>query len=276
MWIGDDAAVLAGGTLFATDMLVEGVHFDLAWGSPEDVGWKALAVNVSDIAAMGGTPRAAVAAVAVPPNRGGLADGLLEGLAEAAGRLACPLVGGDTSQGSDVVVSVSVIGDAPPSGPVLRSGARPGDLVFVTGALGGSAVALRALRSGDAPDVGALGRLRRPWPRVDAGRAAAAAGATAMIDVSDGLASELRHLCADSAVGVIVDEVRIPLGPGAEIDDAFGGGDEYELLFGARDPAAVVDAFRDAGLPEPVAIGEFVPEGSGQPIPDTGWEHDVP
>ena len=276
MWIGDDAAALAGGTLFATDILVEGVHFDLAWASPQDVGWKAVAVNVSDLAAMGGTPRAAVAAVALPPKRHGLADALLEGLADAAAQLGCPLVGGDTSQAAELVVSVAVIGDAPPSGPVLRSGARPHDVLFVTGALGGAAVALRALRSGDAPDAGAFERLRRPWPQVDAGRAAAAAGATAMIDISDGLASELRHLCAESAVGVIVDEAGIPLGPGAGIEDAFGGGDEYELLFTAPDRVAVVDGFRAAGLPEPAAIGEVVPEGSGHVLPDIGWEHDVP
>ncbi|HEX6379805.1 MAG TPA: thiamine-phosphate kinase, partial [Acidimicrobiia bacterium] len=164
--MGDDTAVLDGGLLFATDVLTEGVHFDLRWSTPADVGWKALAVNLSDVAAMGGTPRAAVCGVVLVAGRKGEADELLGGLMAAATELGCPLVGGDTVVGTALTLTVSVVGDAPEGGAVLRSGARPGDSVFVTGPLGGGRAALMALRRGEDPDPVALARLQRPVPRL--------------------------------------------------------------------------------------------------------------
>ena len=113
VWLGDDTAVLAGGLLFATDAMAEGVHFDLAFSTLFDAGWKALAVNCSDLAAMGGTPRAAVAAVVVPGGRPGVADGLAAGVLAAADAFGCPLVGGDTAVGATLVLTVAVLGDAP-------------------------------------------------------------------------------------------------------------------------------------------------------------------
>jgi thiamine-monophosphate kinase len=285
VWLGDDAAVLAGGLLFATDALAEGVHFDLSFSTLFDAGWKALAVNCSDLAAMGGAPRAAVAAVVVPDGRPGVADGLAEGLVAAADSFGCPLVGGDTAVGAALVITVAVLGDAPPGGAVLRSGARPGDAVFVTGSLGGPRAALAALRRGDQPPEESAVRLHRPVPRLAEGRAAAGAGASAMIDLSDGLSSDLRHICTQSGVGAVLEAEAIPLGPGATLEDALAGGDDYELCFTAPDGGRVMEAFLAAGLVAPVRIGTVtgdgeiaVKEADGRvrPVPPAGFEHPVP
>jgi len=282
--VGDDTAVLDGGLLFATDVLTEGVHFDLAWSTPADVGWKALAVNLSDIAAMGGAARAAVCGVVLAAGRKGEADELAAGLLAAAAELGCPLVGGDTVVGATLTVTVAVVGDSPPGGAVLRRGARPGDSVFVTGALGGGRAALGALRRGEIPDPVALARLRRPVPRLVEGRTAASAGATAMIDLSDGLSSDVAHLCRMSGVGVLLEPAAIPVGPGATVDDALSGGDDYELCFTAPDPALVAEAFAAAGLHLPAPIGTVMAggevllarRGGGTwPLAPGGWEHDV-
>jgi thiamine-monophosphate kinase len=265
--------------------VAEGVHFDLTWSTPADAGWKALAVNCSDVAAMGGAPRAAVAAVVVPPGRPGLADEIAAGLREGAAAFGCPLVGGDTAVGPCLSISVAVLGDSPPAGAVLRSGARPGDAVFVTGPLGAAVAALGALRRGETPDPAGAGRLHRPVPRLAEGLAAARGGATAMIDISDGLSSDLGHICAESGVGAMVSAESVPVGPGATLDDALAGGDDYELCFTASDAAVVADAFAAAGLTAPVRIGVVMAgrgvvladaSGATQPLSPLGWEHPVP
>lgn len=279
-WIGDDAAVLDGGLLFATDTLVEGVHFDLAWCSGADVGWKALVVNLSDLAAMGGTPRAAVVALVAPRGRTGLADEVAAGVREAAAVFDCPIVGGDTSAGDALVVTVSVLGMAAHNGAVLRSGAKPDDAIFVTGQLGGAAAALRALGSSTTVSPG-LERLRRPTPRLEEGRSAALAGATAMIDISDGLSGDLAHICKESGVGVEIKASAIPKAPMATLDDALGGGDDYELCFTAADKRSVNEAFELAGLETPCCIGHvtsgrqmLLEDGGGlSPLPEAGWRH---
>jgi thiamine-monophosphate kinase len=282
--LGDDTAVLDGGLLFATDVLTEGVHFDLAWSTPADVGWKALAVNLSDVAAMGGTPRAAVCAVVLGAGRRGEADDVAAGLMAAAAELGCPLVGGDTAVGAALTVTVAVVGDSPEGGAVLRSGARPGDSVFVTGPLGGSKAALAALRRGQAADPVALARLQRPVPRLLEGSTAAAAGASAMIDLSDGLSSDLAHICRASGVGARLEASAIPVGPAAVVDDALSGGDDYELCFTAPDPVRVAEAFAAAGLHLPAPIGTvttdddvllLTPTGGTWPLAPAGWEHPV-
>jgi thiamine-monophosphate kinase len=282
--VGDDAAVLDGGLLFATDVMTEGVHFDLAWSTPADVGWKALAVNLSDLAAMGGAPRAAVCAVVLGAGRKGEADDLAAGLMAAALELGCPLVGGDTAVGAALTVSVAVVGDSPGGGAVLRSGAHPGDSIFVTGPLGGSRAALAALRRGDDADPVGLARLQRPVPRLVEGRTAAAAGASAMIDVSDGLSSDLAHVCHASRVGARLEASAIPVGPGATVEDALAGGDDYELCFTAPDPVRVAEAFAAAGLYLPAPIGTVTagdevvlgtPGGGTWPVAPGGWEHPV-
>ena len=270
--VGDDCAVLEGNRLVATDLLVEGVHFRSAWASPADIGWKALAVNLSDIAAMGGTPESAVVAVALPADRPGLADELLAGLLDCAEQHACPLVGGDTSSGPDLFLAVTVTGRA--DRPVLRSGAHPGETVFVTGPLGAAAAVLDRLRAGPTPTT--TDALHRPLPRIGEGLAATAAGATAMLDLSDGLAVDLPRIARASGVGITLGEV--PVAEGATQAQAIGGGDDYELCFTAPDPDPVRAAFAEGGLREPIAIGRTT-EGAdvtlqGRPLTG-GWEHRI-
>lgn len=281
-WIGDDAAVLDEGLLLKTDVLAEGVHFDLDWSSPEDVGWKALAVNLSDIAAMGGSPIACVISLVVHRDRPGMADRIMDGLGEAGPHFGCPVVGGDTSVGPGLVVAVAVLGRAPAGGAVLRSGARPGDVLLVTGELGAAAAALEAWRANREEHPG-LERLRRPTPRLASGAAAAAGGATGMIDISDGLATDLGHLCAESGCSAVLDGQAIPRPPGVGIDPALFGGEDYELLFTAS--ADRVNAFTRWVDPPAVAIGLMTEAGpeitirdsdGERPLAQRGWEHPIP
>jgi len=233
---------------------------------------------------MGGAPRAAVCGVVLGAGRKGEADDVAAGLLAAASELGCALVGGDTVVGAALTVTVAVVGDSPESGAVLRSGARPGHSVFVTGPLGGSKAALAALRRGANPDPVALARLQRPVPRLLEGRTAAIAGASAMIDLSDGLSSDLAHLCRASGVAARLEAAAIPAGPGATVDDALSGGDDYELCFTAADPVRVAEAFAAAGLHLPAPIGTVTagdgvllstPGGGSWPLAPSGWEHAV-
>jgi len=277
VWIGDDAAVLpppGERLLVATDAVVAGVHGDLDFVSVADFGWKAMAVNVSDLAAMGGRPLAAVVAVAGPSGTD--LDGLYEGLGQAADRWVCPIVGGDLAECAVLVVTVTVVGSGdgqPP--PVTRAGASAGDALLVTGALGASAAGLRLLRAGqgDGPLVAAH---RRPQARLAEGGAARAAGATAMIDVSDGFGADLGHVLDASRVGARVE--KLPVAEGATMVEALGGGEDYELVFSAPDPERVGHAFAAAGLPAPIVVGVCTEDPAertlgGQPLAALGWEH---
>jgi thiamine-monophosphate kinase len=286
-WLGDDAAVVtrpAGALLLAADTVVAGVHADLTLVGLDDLGWKALVANVSDIAAMGGRPTYALVTVAGSLGEHDV-DLLYDGLTAAAEAYGCPVVGGDLSSAPTLVVTVAMIGDAGVGGPppVLRSGARPGDTLFTTGPLGSSAAGLallRADRAREAPDL-ALAH-RRPRARVAEGIAARAAGATAMIDVSDGLAADVRHLAEASGVGVVVEHVPVAIGVSRVSDDpealALGGGEDFELVFAASDPARVEAAFAESGLGRPIRVGRCTADagerrlGEG-PLPVAGWEH---
>jgi len=281
-WIGDDAAVVAdsagGSLLLAADVVVEGVHFDLDLVDAADVGWKALAVNVSDIAAMGGRPLHAL--VSVVGARASMIDGLVRGLAEASAAYGCAVVGGDLSAGPCLVVSIAVTGTTGTRRAIHRSGAQPGDALFVTGPLGRSAAGLRALRAqaagGQPAAAGLAAAYRRPVAQVAGGLAAASGGATAMIDVSDGLGIDLDHLATASGVGIVLGYV--PIAVGATGDDALGGGEDYELVFAARDQGAVLSAFSAAGLRAPMRIGECVADPAVRRIGEeflepSGWEH---
>jgi thiamine-monophosphate kinase len=270
--IGDDAAILDTGgprlLLVTADMLVQGVHFDLATTSSRDLGRKALAVNLSDIAAMGGSPRHALVSLAAPGGtEARLLRELYRGLGAEARRFGVSLVGGDTCRSpGPIVVSVVVLGEVPRGQAVTRAGARPGDRIWVTGALGGSAAGLAALERGLAAEGDrdpwvrrAVRRHRLPEPRCRAGRKLAALRvATAMLDLSDGLASDLARLCEESGVGVRVFAARLPLDPAARRVAArlgadalawgVGGGEDYELAFTSRRPAAAVQSAMPRGV----------------------------
>jgi thiamine-monophosphate kinase len=275
-WIGDDAAVVrgpgGGWLLLAADTVVEGVHADLSLTGIDDLGWKAITVNVSDIAAMGGRPMHALVTVAGPPTTD--LDLLYDGIAEAATAYTCPVVGGDLTNAPSLVVTVAVTGTFD-GRPLLRSGAQPSDRIYVTGPLGLAAAGLRQLKEGKGATGAAVQAQRRPAAAVAAGLAARAAGATSMIDVSDGLAADLGHIADASGVGFAL--ASLPVGEGATTDDALTGGEDYVLAFTAPDGDRVIDAF--AGLPRPILIGVCTTDRgertlAGRPLPAVlGWEH---
>ncbi len=284
--IGDDAAVvtLPGGApvVLATDLVVEGVHVDLATCSPEDVGWKALMVAVSDVGAMGCTPTHVLLSVAAPV--GFPIERLGDGVAEAAAAAGCAVVGGDLSAAPVLVVSVTAVGPAPAGAPPLRrSGARPGDRLLVTGPLGSSAAGLRLLGGPGASASDALtdaltAAHRRPVARLREGRVAREAGARAAIDVSDGLAADVLHLAEASGVGVELEVGPDLVAEGATRDDAVSGGEDYELVLATPDPDRLRAAFRAEGLRAPLDVGWCTDRAAhrilnGAPLPVAGWRH---
>jgi thiamine-monophosphate kinase len=310
--IGDDAALLAvpAGQLLAvsTDTLVAGVHF-LQGSKAYDVGWKALAVNLSDLAAMGATPAWATLALTLPQaDRAWVVD-FADGFAALAREFKLALVGGDTTQGP-LSVTVTIHGFVPDGAALRRGGARVGDAVFVTGTLGDAAAGLQVLRGtesgpGAAPaprDVTAersdairlalLGRLNRPTPRVAQGLLLRGR-ASACIDVSDGLVADLGHVCAASGAGAELDVESLPPSSAllslfnADARHAFqlAGGDDYELCFTAAEPdaTALIGDLARSGCGA-TRIGRIVPEpgvrvrdSAGREVIVTrrGWEHFV-
>ena len=249
---GDDAAVLRGGLVASTDLSVEDVHFRFDWLSAEEVGFRAAAAALSDMAAMGAAPACLLVSLALPvrpsgdrrPHRGDaappgesavatLAQALQRGAAAAGDRVGVPIAGGDLSRSpGPVVVDVAVLGRA--ARPLARSGAKPGDAVWVSGALGGAAAAVAAWTEGREPPPAARARFAVPPDRVPLGRALAADGlASALIDVSDGLLADARNLAARSGVRLCIDEARVPVDApaGADLNLALRGGEDYELMF---------------------------------------------
>jgi thiamine-monophosphate kinase len=292
--IGDDAAVVTlpgtGRAVLATDLVVEGVHVDLAFSTPGDVGWKSLMVAASDLAAMGAGVSYALLSVAAP--EGFPVELLGVGVAEAASVLGCAVVGGDLSGSPVLVVSVTVVGSEPDDGaPLLRrGGARPGDHLVVTGPLGASAAGLRLLhaRTADAahpPGPGPVGEApapevahRRPVARVADGAVARRAGASAAIDVSDGLVADVVHLAEASGVGLALEMGDDVVAPGASRHEALAGGEDYELVLATSDLAGLSDAFSAAGLRTPLVIGRCTGDAGertleGGPLPEGGFRH---
>ena len=247
IWSGDDAAVInvpTGRAVLTTDLIVEDVDFRLDTFGPADIGWKALAINVSDVAAMGATPLYALATISLHPDMPvELFEGVADGLFEAAEAFGVHVIGGDISQARELSVGVTLLG-IPGAHTVTRGGAEVGDAICVTGELGGAAGGLIALeRQIDAP--GPIERQRRPRPRVAEGRTAAQEGATAMIDLSDGLAMDLGHILEASGVGCEVDLGKLPIDDGLgalgvdPVELAVTGGEDYELLFTIPDATVV-------------------------------------
>ena len=252
--IGDDAAAIEPerGTLdiLTTDSLVEGVHFRLEWTAARAIGHKALATSLSDLAAMGATPRAALLTLALPVELGvGVFDDLIDGFVALANAARSPLVGGNlTRSPGPLVINVTAVGAARRRRLLTRSGGRPGDELYVTGQLGAAAAGLALLRTGasrtgmDDASTACLERFERPDARVRCGRIVAASrAASACVDLSDGLSDAARQIADASRVGVVIDAAAIPVHPGASawadrtgIDPAafaLAGGEDYELLF---------------------------------------------
>jgi thiamine-monophosphate kinase len=301
--IGDDTAVLQPGatTLATCDIQVEGIHFTRETCTPADVGWRALAVNLSDVAAMGGTPRYALVSLLIPSSaRSAAIEDLYEGMAELARLHGVAVVGGNVSATpGPLAVDVTVLGEA--EHPVPRGGAEPGDGIWITGQTGKAAAGRFLLehRGATVPACETLeAAYRRPVPRVAAGQtlgALARSGVvTAMIDTSDGTASDLLHLAEASHVGVRLDAGRLPVPRGLpEAARAagvpaeswtLGGGEDYELLVAAG-PAfdGRADEIAAAAGVAITRIGRVLPEGEGrwvitaagerQPLRAAGWDH---
>jgi thiamine-monophosphate kinase len=284
--LGDDCAVLEIGDstwVAASDMLVSGHHFK-HWATPEDAGYKAVAVNASDVAAMGGTPRFVLASGGAPDPETALRCS--RGILEACESFGVYPLGGDTTRADALTVDVAILGELA-TRPVLRSGASPGDLLAVTGELGASAAGLLALERGMTGPGRLIRRCLRPEPRLGAGRVAASLGATAMIDLSDGLASDVRHLCDRSGAGCMVDLDLLPvkndtreLAETLERDPeilAATGGEDYELLICA--PAPALSALAKSVEVPITRIGEITQSDvvftrKSEPVEGlSGWNH---
>ena len=243
--IGDDAAILQPEpgveVVVTTDLLVEGVHFDLAWSTPELLGRKSLAVSLSDVAAMGAIPRAAFMSLAIPARLDDeFVDAFYSGVLQLADRFGVTVSGGDLSSSpGPLVIDSVVVGEVEPGRALCRAGALPGDLIYVSGTLGSAAAGLRQLRSGmtldtatTGMDLDAIRQQVAPAPRVELGRALLLTSvASAAIDVSDGFAADLAHICEESGVGAVVEASLLPTH--FTLDDALNGGEQYELLFAA-------------------------------------------
>ncbi len=283
--IGDDTAILAPEAaqdlLWTIDTLIEGVHFDLKYTPLRSLGWKSLAVNLSDIAAMGGQPQYALLALGWPPRRAlHQALELAQGMQDVAQEFGVAVIGGDTvAAPAGLTLSLTVLGQVAPGRALRRDGAQVGDDIYVTGPLGLAAAGLELLRHGLAlPDemkIPLMEAFLRPWPQIAAGRLLASQNlATAAIDVSDGVASDLDQICQRSGVGAVLAAAALPIPRpvhevagllGAEpVDLALKGGEDYQLLFTAHpDKKGLVQkAFLKAGLPAPRGIGTIV-RGSG-------------
>ncbi|MDM7924511.1 MAG: thiamine-phosphate kinase [bacterium] len=302
--IGDDAAVIRcgedGRLVLTTDAMVEGVHFERAWYPPDSLGWKCLAVNLSDVAAMGASPICCVVTAALPESWSvEETEALYAGLKRCADRYRCPVVGGDTVRSTaGAVFSVAVLGEMTGTSEIRRSGAAAGDRICVTGVLGGAAVGLNVLCSGGKDRdrfSESVRRLLEPLPRAETGvRLARSGGVTSMIDISDGLTSELRHLCEASGLGCLLYADRVPVSAetaswAAEsgkspVGLALESGEEYELLFTVN-PSVRIDTAGPGFIgPEDTVtvIGEMRPPEDGMRIREggvdstlrvRGWDH---
>jgi thiamine-monophosphate kinase len=263
---GDDCALVTlGGEPLAisTDLTIEGTHFRPGWLSPEEVGWRATAAALSDLAAVAAEPRGVMVSLGVSPEwPEALVSEVMQGAGAAAAAVEAQLWGGDLVRSERLVVDVVVVGRA--DAPVRRAGARPGDGVWVTGALGGPGAALQAWLAGKEPDAEARRRFAAPRPRIAEGLWLRDEGAKAMIDVSDGLLGDAAHLAAASGVAVVIETERVPVHAGADSPaTALVSGEEYELLVALpQDAAEQARAFEEAFGVALTRIGR-IEDGSG-------------
>jgi thiamine-monophosphate kinase len=281
--IGDDCAVLGAAagreTVVTTDLFLEGRHFRRDWHTAESAGHRCLARGLSDLAAMGADPHAVFLSLSLPREcEVAWVDGFLRGFGALAERFGVELAGGDTSEspaGWGIFADVVAVGSVPEGMALLRSGARVGDGIFVTGTLGGAAAELSRLQSG------AAGQERLPEPRVRVGSSLRTVGmARAGMDLSDGLSSDLRKLCEASGVGAEIWEEALPVAEGASVEQALHGGEDYELLFTAWEGAIVEREIRGVKVTK---VGRVVAETEGvrivreggvlEELGAGGWEH---
>ena len=287
--IGDDCAVLqipAGRQLLVTtDLCLERVHFRREWHPAHSVGHRCLTRGLSDIAAMGGQAIGCFLSLGVPPALPQRwVDEFLRGLFQLARRFNTTLAGGDTSSANRIIADILVLGTIPAGKAVLRSGARPGDRIYVTGALGKAAAVLKRLLKGEKIRPTRKNQHFYPVARVEIGSELRERKlASAMIDISDGLSVDLAHICEESGVSALIEADKIPVARGATLDLALHGGDDYELLFTASPIAKVPE--KAAGVPitmigaigrkpsrgSPVRIWE--PSGQRKSLIPAGWQH---
>jgi len=295
--IGDDAAAWQGDAsvqLATVDSLIQDVHFSLDTTSWRELGWKALAVNLSDIAAMGGIPRHALLSLALPGHTEvDDVSALYQGAIELAQQFKVAIVGGDTCRAPLVSITITVLGSAGNKDMLTRSAARPGDKIAVTGCLGGAAAGLEMLTNRLQFDPEAAAYLKetflRPLPRIAEGRLLVEQGVKAAIDISDGLISDLNHICKASRVGARVEVERLPVHSAVKsnfgdraLELALSGGEDYELLFTAS--GEVIDKVKGAASCPITVIGEIITDEKGEislndrngapfNLHKAGWEH---
>lgn len=287
---GDDAAVLAGGWVLSTDLAIEDVHFRRAWLADREIGYRAAAAALSDLAAMAALPVGVLVSMGLPRGTDVDAGEVHAGVRDAASSVGAALLGGDVSSSpGPLVLDVVVVGRA--ERPCLRSGARPGDELWVTGELGASAAAVRLLERGETPSATLKRAFARPTPRVRAAAALAAAGVPhALIDLSDGLAGDAGHLAAAGGVRVVLEVVRVPvataartaLGEAEALACALHGGEDYELCFAAA-PGALegralagrlgVGLTRVGRVEEGSEVWLESPDGWVRPVERGGFDH---
>jgi len=293
--IGDDAAAWKGDAsiqLATVDSFIQGVHFPTGIAPWPELGWKALAVNLSDIAAMGGIPRYALVSLALPPQTEvNDVTALYTGMLELAKKHNVTIVGGDISNAPLVVISITVLGNSPKNQILTRSSAKPGELVAVTGHLGAAAAGLEMLNKKLKFDPPATTRFRqaffKPTPRITEGQLLLEQGVKTAIDISDGLVADLNQICKASRVGARIDTDRVPVEPKVlagfgdkALELALTGGEDYELLFTAG--AEIIDKVKKATSCPVTVIGEItagagvtVVDRQGNPVDlgKAGWEH---
>jgi len=290
--VGDDAAVLAlpaGRPVATMDLLIEGRHFRRDWSAAADVGGKAAARNLADVAAMGAVPVALLVGLAAPGDLPvAWAEGLVDGIAAESARAGAAVVGGDVSSADTIMIAITALGDLAGRAPVTRAGARPRDVLAVAGVLGHSAAGQALLTGGLAEPASLVAAYRRPRPEYEAGPEAADLGATSMIDISDGLVADLGHVAEASGTGIDIDTARLVPGPDLLAAAAAPGGAPGGaalappmswLLTGGEDHALAATFPPDARLPARWTVLGHVHAGhgvtvDGRPWPGrAGWEH---
>jgi thiamine-monophosphate kinase len=289
MGIGDDCAILrvkpGFELLVTTDLCIENVHFRRAWHPATAVGHRCLTRGLSDIAAMGGEPLACFLSLGLPADLPqAWANGFLRGLLALARRHKIQLAGGDVSSAPQITADIVVTGQVPSGTAILRSGAEPGDRIYVSGALGGSAGTLKQLLSGKAIKPTKSSPHFYPTPRPEVGDWLRKSHlATAMIDISDGISVDLRHICDESGVAAILMSNKVPIAKSADLGLALHGGEDYELLFTTPKSAKIPSRIAGVMVTEigeirnrrdySSAIQILGDNGKVLPLPQRGWEH---